>query len=500
MPFVPNTPESFLGRSDSKNPNSTCRGITSNGRPCRRAVASKSDSLRPRTPDPRDETLYCWQHKDQASQSAKSSPGPRGKSTPILEERTSLDTLADRLGLVDLQEKPKRKPYQEKPSHGYDSEEFKPLKAPRPKPTKSLSFCFCFSIPLEEVQETRPPRPQPRPVQRTSAQMPASRRNSKQQLGGGSSRQRLNVSTASPSKSSHHSRQSTASHTAQMKDLIPNSLDAPTASALMAELARPYVESEEAGFIYMFWLTPVSDSAPPVAAARSLLAPPSPAGATRSRRASDVVSSFAGKSSGTKDTTMVLKIGRASNVQRRMNQWQRQCGYDIEMLRYYPYLPGSSESSGVVPHMTPHCHRVERLVHIELAGMGLRAKLGQCDACGRDHREWFEVEAIRGGIQKVDEVGTVKVNSRNSRKRDDSDGMIHEASLRVEQVEERVEAEALQLGKQHDVYRDELRSLKVQATVMEEIQDELDQRLERLENLLARFYTFGSLLPKMSAS
>ncbi|KAK7426455.1 hypothetical protein QQZ08_007050 [Neonectria magnoliae] len=409
MPFVANTPESFLGRNDSLNPSATCRGITSNGRPCRRPIAAKSASLKPRgrpsTPDPSDETLYCWQHKEQASLSAKSSPGPRGTATPILEGRTSIDTLADRLGLVDLQEKSKRKPSQGRPANGNDNGGYKPAKTTRPKPAKKLHFCFCFSIPLEEVgAESRPSRPQPRPVQRTSMPVPASRRSSMPQSNSKASRQRLDASVASPGKNSNRSRKSTTSQTAQVKNLIPDTLDPPTASALMTELSRPYGNSEEAGFIYMFWLTPVSDAAPPVDAARSLLTPPSPAGGTRSRRPSDVMSRFADQSSATKDKKMVLKIGRAANVQRRMNQWQRQCGYDIEMLRYYPYLPGSSESSGVVPHMTPHCHRVERLVHIELAGLGLRANKDNCDACGRDHREWFEVEATRDGVRKVDEV------------------------------------------------------------------------------------------------
>lgn len=66
---------------------------------------------------------------------------------------------------------------------------------------------------------------------------------------------------------------------------------------------------------------------------------------------------------------MLLKIGRAANVQRRMNQWQMQCGYDVEVLRYYPYTGDSSGSS----IMTPHSKRVERLVHVELSGdYGLR--------------------------------------------------------------------------------------------------------------------------------
>lgn len=324
--------------------------------------------------------------------SAHSSPGPRATATPILEGRTSLDTLADRLGLVDLEDKRKKpRPKREK----RERTESRPRPS-RPK-QKSLSCCLCFSIPIEQPQP-RPARPQPRPVQPTTAPMPSK----------GSSKYRptpVSSQIASPAKSS---RKSTASHTAQIKDFIPDSLDAPTASALMAELARPHLESEEPGFIYMFWLTPTSDTLsapPPVDAARSLLSPPSPSNRPRSRRPSAVVSSFAAADpSTTSSSTMLLKIGRASNVQRRLNQWQRQCGHEVEMLRYYPYLAGSQESSGAVPHMTPHVKRVERLVHIELSGMGLRKDNGKCEACGREHREWFEVEATREGVKAVDRV------------------------------------------------------------------------------------------------
>jgi hypothetical protein len=174
----------------------------------------------------------------------------------------------------------------------------------------------------------------------------------------------------------------------------------------MSELAKPHADSEERGYIYMFWLTSESkQSPPPVDAARSLLAPPS-SSPTRSRRPSDVVSTFADPSSKSGNKTMLLKIGRAANVQRRMNQWQRQCGYDIEMLRYYPYVGAANDQAGAsrTPRMTPHCRRVERLIHIELAGLGLRADMAACDACGREHREWFEVKATREGIRRVDGV------------------------------------------------------------------------------------------------
>lgn len=422
MPFIANTPESSINRSDSKNPNKTCRGITSSGRPCKRAISSPSllpsSARRPRTPDPRDESLYCWQHREQATLSAHSSPGPRATATPILEEgRTSLDTLADRLGLVDLQDK-RKKERKGRPSyhtaHGEVDEGKQSSRPPRPpkrKESPKLSFCFCFSIPLKEVPSDQPPppRPQPRPVQRPQNASTASGYRK-------SSHGRLSAAAASPSKSS---RKSTASHTARLKDLIPDTLDATTASALMGELARPYVDSEEAGYIYMFWLTPSdrsvsSSSTPrltraPVDAARNLLAPPSPT--PRGRRASDVIYSYADTNTrdsplgGGSKKTMVLKIGRAANVQRRMNQWQRQCGRDVEVLRFYPYTSSTAAASTPEPaRTTPHAHRVERLIHIELAGLGLKADRGTCTACGREHREWFEVEATRAGVRAVDDV------------------------------------------------------------------------------------------------
>lgn len=441
MPFVPNTPESLITRADSKNPNSTCRGITASGRPCRRPLATSaasspkgSSSLfppssrrRPQTPDPGDENLYCWQHKEQASLSAHSSPGPRATATPILEEpshRTSLDTLADRLGLVDLQDKEdarrKKNRYKKRDSRpnggrrhqyagsgGSTYEKYDAGKGKK-KEKPSLKFCFCFTIPLEEVSEpARPVRPQPRPVQqRPSTGVPSPSRTSKSHL-----------YTSSPSAAAaKSSRKSTTSQTATFKDLISDELDATTAAALLAELGRPYAESEEPGYVYMFWLRPETTASrsaaagsAPADAARAMLAPPSPS-PRGGRRVSDVVSSYADTNtrSGGGKKTMVLKIGRAANVQRRMNQWQRQCGREIEVLRYYPYAPTTSAASGGLaaapPRTAPHARRVERLIHIELAGRGLRADGGACDACGREHREWFEVDASRDAVREVDRV------------------------------------------------------------------------------------------------
>ncbi|KAM0273617.1 hypothetical protein ACHAQH_008211 [Verticillium albo-atrum] len=346
MPFVANTPESLVARNDSKNPSTTCRGITTSGRPCRRPIAASSvdpaQTLLPRprrakiaNDDPRDETLYCWQHRDQATMSAHSSPGPRGNATPILEERTSIDTLADRLGLVELEQRKQAKQPQKKPrpgrqdagarpSHGHGNGYAKPPSPAmsRPKPKKELHFCFCFRIPLDEVHDVPPTRPLPKPVQQGYVSTP---RPSRYNVARSNASRPPNISTQSPGK---NSTKSSKSQTGHYLSLIPDHTDPQTASALMAELARPYVDSEEAGYIYMFWMTPTTDkSPPPVDAARSLLAPPSSAPG-RQRRASDVVSSYARSASVNPKAkkTMLLKIGRAANVQRRMQQWSRQCG------------------------------------------------------------------------------------------------------------------------------------------------------------------------------
>lgn len=410
--FSGTTPESLLARNDSLNPEATCRGITSNGRPCRRPVSptghhrpqSRKKLAPPAADDDDNEDSYCWQHKDQAGRSRKSSPGPKRPANGVIAEegRSSLDTLADRLGLVDINARPGGRYDSEKPPYGDGR--------PRPRP-RSSTFCFCFSIPEEDFDEP-PPRPhQPRPQPHAVQQQPP----------------RPSTSSARPSRpqTSHHQPHSRPSSSSaptagHLKSLIPDSLDAVTTSSLMTEVSKPFSDADEPGYIYMFWLTPESAADPaPVDAARDLLAPPPRGGGGGSRRPSDVVSMFA-HANGQKPKTMLLKIGRAANVQRRMNQWSRQCGHSIQLLRFYPYLSSSAPSSydashargarapspasAASPHPTPHVKKVERLIHIELGGMGLRADLGACAACGREHKEWFEVEATREGVRVVDDI------------------------------------------------------------------------------------------------
>ncbi|KAI5919996.1 meiotically up-regulated gene 113-domain-containing protein [Camillea tinctor] len=439
MPFIPNTPESAMARADSKNPGTTCRGITSNGRPCRRpliadgspvpAKIAKKQAQKLRVDDPSDPDQYCWQHKDQASLSAKSSPGPR--TTPILENRESLDVLVDKLGIAEA-EKRRRKParYSEKPGNADVQQQYQQPQRPA---RKEWTFCCCFRIAEEPAEEQEPPmRPQPKPVQ--SAPAAPIRPGSSARPGSSSARPSTSrpgssarPSTSRPSSSrvpgSQHltpgssngprpslaaskksSAQSGTSQTSQYLSLIPASASPQTASQLMAELAKPISQQDEAGYIYIFWLTPEDHPSTPAAeAARSLLTPPSRPEA-RQRRPSDVLESFAKKSSkaGASKKTILLKIGRASNVQRRLNEWTRQCGYNLSLIRYYPHIPTNDPST---PRKMPHSHKVERLVHIELAGAGLRVSdKAPCEACGKSHREWFEVDATRESIAMVDEV------------------------------------------------------------------------------------------------
>ncbi|CAK7229321.1 hypothetical protein SCUCBS95973_007181 [Sporothrix curviconia] len=421
MPFIANTPESLVARSDSKNPATTCRGITSGGRPCRRPIpvsdvgqkslgGSRGGKLR--VDDPRDELLYCWQHKEQASMSARSSPGPRASTTPILEERTSLDTLADRLNLLSVNTGRSEKRRAKSSSGGGGS-------------GSHYSSRPASDVPGGVEEAPLPPaRPKPRPIQSahapsrpTAAYSPGSAYSAASK---GNKHAVTRHSHMRNSSSGSHSyqlqggsrRPSTASQTAQYLSLILPTTTPQTASALLAELAKPISQTDEAGYIYMFWLTAESQqAAPPADAARSLLAPPSRSAGGGQRRASDVVASFAGGQTRKSPGTLLLKIGRANNVQRRLNEWRRQCGYNLSLLRYYPYIPTSGSSGsdvaggGLVPRKMPHSHKVERLIHIELAGAGMRVAGGdKCDVCGKEHREWFQVEATRNAVAAVDEV------------------------------------------------------------------------------------------------
>ncbi|KAJ6022043.1 hypothetical protein N7540_007547 [Penicillium herquei] len=411
MPQFHSTPESLLGRTDSRDPATTCRGITSQGRPCRRSLASQTPSpaSTPRKSDkqagvPDLASLYCWQHQDQAV-----SPAPSGNPTISAKpnRKTSIDTLMDRLGVLEIKD--------EKPAPN--------ARKPRPKQT----FC-CFTI-AEDDEDRRPARPVQKPMQtRPSQSTRPSTQNSNQnvqrpQYGGVSPAPQTALQPPTP-----NIRQSSSS--SQNKSLlswIPPTLSPKTASVILTELAKPISDADEDGYIYMFWLTPqttatrsatqdplprdiASSLLPSAPSGNSNLRPPSqPRSISDALNAARDLNALTSNPTSTTPGTLRLKIGRTNNVHRRMNEWTRQCSYDLTLIRYYPYTHESSSSTasspatGLVPgRKVPHVHRVERLIHLELGEIRLR-DLGKCSECGKEHREWFEVEAAKEALQRVDE-------------------------------------------------------------------------------------------------
>jgi len=57
-----------------------------------------------------------------------------------------------------------------------------------------------------------------------------------------------------------------------------------------------------------------------------------------------------------------------------------------------------------VGRKVPNSHRIERLIHLELSAIPGANPMKQCQACGKTHKEWFEVDASRNGILAVDET------------------------------------------------------------------------------------------------
>ena len=194
MPFVANTPESLLHRSDSKNPATTCKGITIDGKHCRRDIASRASPGPKRASragvvavlPARDEdhdgaaAYFCWQHKDQAQALAVEGKDGRKANIVQLQKRTSVDTLAERLGILSVVEdemegKPRRKkkhrggraarketlPQAWQDMDGWllaVPEAEKPQLRPAKKEQSSLLSLFCC-IQSVDVEPATPPRP-----------------------------------------------------------------------------------------------------------------------------------------------------------------------------------------------------------------------------------------------------------------------------------------------------------------------------------------------------
>ncbi|KFY82229.1 hypothetical protein V498_08635 [Pseudogymnoascus sp. VKM F-4517 (FW-2822)] len=428
MPFIPHTPESLIPRSDSKNPTTTCGGLTSSGRLCRRAIAASSPSatvrlsLQSQIEDIVPSDAFCWQHKDQAT-AAQGLP-PNGAQRSTIRGRTSVDTLVDRLGLLEIKPekiaaKQRRKSSQPRPilyasgTHYLEKQQHvnpnKTLGNPRKQHNVTLLCCVgvadedpVVARPAQVRNRTshnsrnRPPSFQPMIQSPQLSQPPKQSRAPRPSTG--SREKPINIDAQRPQPA-----RGPSSHTQQLLSLIPKTASPQITSLLLAELSKPPSQVDDEGYIYIFWLTPTSHpQTPPSEAAPSLL-DSSPRPQPGKRRTSEALQAFSTSTDREARKTILLKIGRASNVQRRLNEWSRQCGYNLSLVRYYPYQPSSPNLEVETPRKVPYAHRVERLIHLELSGMRARGS-GGCESCGREHREWFEVEATREGVRSVDEV------------------------------------------------------------------------------------------------
>ena len=77
-----------------------------------------------------------------------------------------------------------------------------------------------------------------------------------------------------------------------------------------------------------------------------------------------------------------LKVGRTTNLVKRLDQWDKQCGSKIQIPRgWWPGTVEDDDGTGgsllkgniKAGDPGPFCHRVERLVHIELTDLSLHA-------------------------------------------------------------------------------------------------------------------------------
>ncbi|KAI9677397.1 MAG: hypothetical protein M1817_006350 [Caeruleum heppii] len=197
-----------------------------------------------------------------------------------------------------------------------------------------------------------------------------------------------------------------SSHTQSLLSLIPNYLSPQTTSLLLAELAKPLSNSDEEGYIYMFWLTDSNTTPPEAENVAQLLDTPRKGTPKEHRRRSSGVTvptarDFAsGARAQEQNSKILLKIGRTTNIQRRLSEWSKQCDHTLSLLRYYPYTSSSSPLPASPVRKVSHVSRVERLIHLELADLRVKKN---CEVCGREHREWFGVEGWRG-VRAVDEV------------------------------------------------------------------------------------------------
>lgn len=472
MSFQGLTPEALVERSDSKNPATTCKGLTTSGKPCRRSLAATPGSSPAPTPGntptkTRDHTgvlailnegdaaaFFCWQHKDQAQDLVARLRQQHDQTRIVpLQKRSSIDTLAEKVGVLDLDAETDvvERHHLRKHKHKVKKRDTLPTEWQQMQGP-------LMSVPIDVLRDTYHPPKRAAARQQTGRSNvkvswscciradedytydgPPPRRRERSEVRRHSSHGRVSSHNGVPAQPQMQEHQKFSVHNPQNHPLtptrpsarpignasppdsrtqtflsyIPQNLDPTTTSALLAELSKPFAKDDEAGYIYIFWLTPASDNSTPdddIASTildgeldyQNLSSAAHGQGSTASRRAHQL-NRYASVRKPATAPKIMLKIGRAQNVHRRMSQWTKQCNKNITLVRYYPhYASEAADPNGPGGTKMPHVNRVERLVHLELRGLGMGASM-TCEDCGREHREWFEVEASRPGLRSIDE-------------------------------------------------------------------------------------------------
>jgi len=135
--------------------------------------------------------------------------------------------------------------------------------------------------------------------------------------------------------------------------------------------------------------------------------------------------------------TIKLKVGRAVNLVKRIDEWGKQCGSKEQVLRgFYPNPENDSDAPPTLMKgrvkagvKASCCHRLERLIHIELADLvetqvylesawptidptstdivprtqASTKKLERCVDCGSKHKEIFEFQRWTSGPNRTKE-------------------------------------------------------------------------------------------------
>ncbi|CAI2162356.1 12233_t:CDS:2 [Funneliformis geosporum] len=121
-----------------------------------------------------------------------------------------------------------------------------------------------------------------------------------------------------------------------------------------------------------------------------------------------------GPNSEERDKQTFYKVGRSSNVHRRLYQWAKRCGNKPNLIELFPNVSNVKEDSckSVESPKCKYTHRAERLIHIELNAR-FKADIEKCGSCGRLHKEWFKALSNSNDefeLHRWDEVREVITN------------------------------------------------------------------------------------------